>query len=301
MTGAERLTLVTGAGGQLGRALAPLMSRAVLLTRRDLDVTDRRAVTATLDRYRPGLVVHAAAWTGVDAAVRDPEGARRVNVGGTQAVAAAAARVGALLVYPSTDYVFAGTRRRPLLEEDPTGPLSVYGQTKLEGEEAARGCERHLIVRTSWVFGQGGNFVLAILAAAGRRAKIDVVFDQVGLPTYAADLAEGVLGLVDRGATGTFHLAGGGDPCSWAELAEAALEAGHAAGVVAHRPIIRRVSSGEHAAAAPGPAAPRPRYSVLDCSKAAALGVRLRPWRAALNQYVATLGISPASLIEMTR
>lgn len=301
MTGAERPTLVTGAGGQLGQALARLMPRAVLLTRQDLDVTDRQAVVAALNRYRPGVVVHAAAWTRVDAAVRDPDGARRVNVGGTQAMAAAAARVGALLVYPSTDYVFAGTRRRPLLEEDPTGPLSVYGQTKLEGEEAARGCERHLIIRTSWVFGEGRNFVLAILAAADRRAEIDVVFDQFGLPTHATDLAEGVLGLVDRGATGTFHLAGGGDPCSWAELAEAALEAGHAAGAIAHRPLIRRVSSGEHAAAAPEPVAPRPMYSVLDCSKAAALGVRLRPWGAALKQYVATLRNSSALLIEMTR
>jgi dTDP-4-dehydrorhamnose reductase len=272
--------LVTGAGGQLGRALARLEPGAVLLDRSALDVLDPSAVAATIGRHRPAVVVHAAAWTRVDDAEADPEGAHRVNVGGTRSVAEAAAEVGALLVYVSTDYVFSGDRAEPYRERDPTGPRSVYGRTKLAGEAEAAAFGRHLVVRTSWVFGEGHNFVRSILRAAATRDELAVVDDQRGLPTYASDLAGGIRGLVDAGAEGLFHLAGGGEPGSWADLAEVALAA---AGSPVH---VRRVSTADYFAGRSTPVAPRPASSVLDCAKAAALGVALRPWQDAVAEYV---------------
>lgn len=272
--------LVTGAGGQLGRALARLEPGAVLLDRSSLDVLDPSAVADAIDRSRPGVVVHAAAWTRVDDAEADPEAAHRTNVDGTRLVADAAARAGALLVYVSTDYVFSGDRAEAYREADPTGPRSVYGRTKLAGEAEAAGFGRHLVVRTSWVFGEGHNFVRSILRVASTREEVAVVDDQRGLPTYALDLAGGLLGLVDAGGEGLFHLAGGGEPGSWADLAEAALAA---AGSPAR---VRRVSTAEYFAGRSGPVAPRPASSVLDCTKAAARGVALRPWRAAVTEYV---------------
>jgi dTDP-4-dehydrorhamnose reductase len=284
--------LVTGAGGQLGRALGGLEPGAVLLDRSRLDVCDPAAVAETIGRSRPAVVIHAAAWTKVDDAESDPDGAHRTNVDGTRSVAEAAARAGALLVYVSTDYVFPGDRAgrvgrpdhpvRPAgyRETDATGPRSVYGRTKLAGEAEAAAAGPHLVVRTSWVFGEGHNFVRSILRAAATRDEVAVVDDQRGLPTYAADLAGGILRLVEGGAEGLFHLAGGGEAGSWADLAEAALTA---AGSPAR---VRRISTAEYLEGRTGPVAPRPACSVLDCRKAAARGVVLRSWRAAVAEYV---------------
>lgn len=273
--------LVTGAGGQLGRALGRLEPGAVLLDRGRLDILDRAAVVQAIVRRRPAVVVHAAAWTKVDDAESDPEGARRVNVDGTRSVAEAAARAGALLVYVSTDYVFPGDKRDGYRETDATGPRSVYGRTKLAGEAEAAAFGRHLVVRTSWAFGEGHNFIRSILEAAATRDELAVVDDQRGLPTYAADLAEGLLALAETGAEGLFHLAGGGGPGSWADVAEVALSEARSA------TVVRRISTAEYLEGRAGPVAPRPTSSVLDCTKAAALGVALRPWREAVAAYVA--------------
>jgi dTDP-4-dehydrorhamnose reductase len=270
--------------------MARLRPDAILLSRSDLDVTDAGAVAGTIARYRPSLIVHGAAWTVVDGAEADPDGAWAVNVGGTEAVARAAAAAGALLVYPSTDYVFAGDTLRPYREHDPLKPRTVYGRTKVEAENAARTSPRHLIVRTSWLFGDGTNFVKAILGRArGRAASIDVVADQTGLPTSAVDLAEGMLALAEGGFTRTFHLAGGGSPCSWADFAEAVLAAAHGRGMIERIPLVRRITTDEWRSLRTGPVAERPRYSVLDCSRAEAAGVRLRPWPEALEEYMTEL------------
>ena len=281
--------LVTGAGGQLGRAVADLRPDAILLTRQDLDVTDGGTVARVVAAFAPAVVLHAAAWTGVDDAEATPDRAWAVNVGGTEAVSRAAAAVGALLVYPSTDYVFSGDATRPYREDDAAKPRSVYGRTKLEGESAAATCPRHLIVRTSWVFGQGANFVSAILRRVASRPDepIEVVADQVGVPTYARDIAGGILALAEGGYARTFHLRGGGEPCSWADLAEAALDAGVRHGVLSARPEVMRITTAQRLASRTGPVAERPRYSVLDCSRAESAGVRLRPWREALDEFVA--------------
>ena len=280
--------LVTGAGGQLGRAVAEVRPDAVLLTREDLDVTKGSAVAEAVSAHAPAIVIHAAAWTAVDLAEAEPDRAWAVNVGGTEAVARAAAGVGALLVYPSTDYVFSGDATRPYREDDAAKPRSAYGRTKLAGEGAAAACPRHLIVRTSWVFGQGTNFVSAILQRAASRPEepIEVVADQIGVPTHATDLAGGILSLAEGGYTRTFHVRGGGEPCSWADLAEAALDAAVRGGALPGRPEVTGISTERWAGGRTGPVAKRPRYSVLDCSRAESAGVRLRPWRQALDEYV---------------
>lgn len=285
MTRARRF-LITGADGQLGRALVDLLPTAepacdvVAFDRRSLDITDRHMVADLLARYRPDVVLHAAAYTKVDLAEVHRQDAWAVNGAGTANVAGAAAAVGATMVYPSTDYVFSGSGPIAYAENCPTAPLSVYGRSKLAGERAVTAQPGGLVVRTSWVYGDGHNFVRTIVGAAARYGEVSVVDDQIGRPTSAWDLAGGLLGLVRAGATGVFHLAGGGPPCTWADLAAEAIGA---AGI---RAAVRRISTEDFLARDAGPVAPRPVRSILDCSKAAAVGVRLRPWRVAVADHV---------------
>ena len=254
-----------------------------MLDRSSLDITDPAGIDRVLEEVRPRVVINAAAYTRVDAAEAEADLARRINVGAVSELARAANRLGALLVQFSTDYVFSGDKQGRYVEEDKPGPRSVYGQTKLESEDAARVASEHLIVRTSWVFGDGTNFVRAIVAAARKRPELSVVDDQRGLPTYAPDLAEAVDSLIAGGARGLFHVAGGGDPGSWAEVAEKAV------GVAGLEARIRRVTTEQYYSGKPGPVAPRPANSALDCSKARELGINMRPWREAVEAYVKEL------------
>jgi dTDP-4-dehydrorhamnose reductase len=275
---------VTGAGGQLGRALATLVPEGLHLGKSDLDITHRAAVLDAVLRHRPEVIINTAAYTKVDAAEADPEAAFAVNAEAVNTLAEAASKSGSLLVQLSTDYVFRGDKPDPYREDDETGPLSIYGKSKLEGERAASGAERHLIVRSSWVFGEGHNFIRSILNAAASRGELAVVDDQRGLPTYTRDLGQGLLELVKAGAHGIYHLASAGEAATWADLAELALEA-------ARLPTkVRRVTTAQYYAERPGPVAPRPANSVLDCSKAASLGVRLRRWPEAVLSYVKGIG-----------
>lgn len=274
--------LVTGGNGQLGRAFSSSLTDADVLDRASLDIADRDSVLRTIEELKPSIVINAAAYTKVDAAEQDEGNAHRINVEGPRFLAEAVAATGALLVHVSTDYVFPGESPRPYLEDDQTAPKSVYGRTKLEGEAEAAAVES-LIVRTSWVFGDGPNFIRAIIGAAQKHDELSVVDDQVGLPTYAVDLAAGIIGLIDAGARGTYHLAGGGEPGTWAELAELALS------TKASPTRIKHVSTADYFAGKPGPIAERPSFSVLDCTKAATLGVKLRPWRQSVVEYVNTI------------
>lgn len=290
MGGHPRL-VVTGAGGQLGRALAALLGpegaafpEVTFLDPPGFDLAAGEAVHRQILDLAPAVILHGGAYTAVDAAEADPDMAFAVNAGGTEQIARAAAELGALLVYVSTDYVFSGDGTAPYPEEAPTAPLSVYGASKLAGEEAAAGAPRRLVVRTSWVFGEGKNFVRAILGAAAAKPgrELTVVDDQVGRPTYAPDLAAGLLALAsgfEDAAAGTYHLQGGGEPGSWADVAEVAIAA---AGLDA---TVRRVTTAAYNLGRPGPIATRPAYSVLDCTKAANHGVVLRPWREAVTEY----------------
>lgn len=260
----------------MGRALHGLLPGADVRSHAELDVTDAAAVEAAVTGA--AVVVHAAAMTAVDACEASPEAAAAVNDRGTKAVAEAAHAAGARVVYLSTDYVFAGDAA-PYAEDDATGPLNVYGRTKLAGERHLDP-ERDLVVRTSWVFGDGRNFVRTVLAAAVE-AKPRVVDDQVGRPTAATMVARALVELLDRpDVTGSLHVAGDGPPCSWADLADAALAG-------AGRDVrVERVDSATYAAGAGRVIAPRPADSTLQLTRARGLGLPLEDWRASVESYV---------------
>lgn len=266
--------LITGANGQLGvelrAALAPL-GEVVGRDLPELDVARPDAVDQ-LAALAPAWVVHAAALTDVDGCERDPGGAMAVNAQGTRHVAAACARIGAGLLYVSTDFVFDGRQRTPYAEEDPPAPLSAYGRSKLAGEAAARAVPRWTIVRTAWLYGaHGKNFVKAILAKATAGERLRVVHDQVGSPTYAADLAAAIARLLRDGRTGCYHVTNGG-ACSWHAFA---VEILRQAGVAAP---VEPITTAEL-----GRPAPRPAYSVLAHGAWARAGYpSLRPWPDAL-------------------
>ena len=205
--------LVTGAGGQLGRALGPALAdrEVVALGHAALDITDLAAVRAAVAAHRPQAIVNAAAYNLVDEAESEPQAAQRVNADGPRSLAVAAAEAGAAILHVSTDYVFDGEAGRPYDEHDATNPLSAYGRSKLAGEMAVREANpRHFVVRTAWVFApEGRNFPNSIrrLAAQG---PVRVVDDQTGSPTYAPHLAQGLARLLPSGAYGTYHMAGAG-------------------------------------------------------------------------------------------
>jgi dTDP-4-dehydrorhamnose reductase len=281
--------VIAGSRGQLGRALverlenAPGCEIAAAGDLPELDVADPAALERLFHALAPPLVVvNAAAFTQVDRCEREPAAAWRVNAEAPGRLAELCAARGFTLVHVSTDYVFAGDGRRPYREDDAPAPRSEYGRGKLEGERRVLArCASALVVRTSWVFGRGRNFIAAILAQAEERRRkgdatpLRVVDDQRGRPTYAVDLAAGLLGLVEAGARGLYHLANRGE-ATWWELARASLdEAGF--GDLA----IDRIRTQDLRLPAP-----RPAYSVLDCSKAEGLGVDLRGWREALLAYL---------------
>lgn len=277
---------VTGARGQLGTALVRhLEARGEPLRAfgHELDVADEAALGAALDAGpAPDVLVNAAAFTKVDRCEVEPEQAERINARAPGLLARLARERGAGLVHVSTDYVFDGRLRRPYREDDPPAPLGVYGRTKLAGERAVReAMPQALVVRTSWVFGRGRNFVAAVLekgrAAASGGEALRVVDDQWGRPTSAWDLAAGLVALVEREATGLYHLANRGE-ATWWDLARAALD--HAG--------LRDVPVERISTASLELAAPRPAWSVLDLEKARGLGVALPPWREALAAHLSS-------------
>jgi len=281
--------LIAGAGGGLGRAFAARMEgpfEVVALGRRALDVTRRNDVFARVQEIRPDIVVDAAGYTDVDRCEFEKWQAYLVNRDGADHLARAAASVGALMVYPSSDLVFDGQRLLPYREEDPPNPLSVYGDTKLAGELAVmNAAPRHLIVRSGWLFGPFGRSYLDELM--DWRETEEIVFgyeDQRSQPTFQLDLVAAVVDLIQKGQTGLFHAASDGEATQF-QFAQKAYEI---LGVksVEVRPI-RRGGSERRAAL-------RPRNSALDCKKIEALGIRMRPWQAALREHLAAPGRPPA-------
>ncbi len=275
--------VVTGAGGQVGRALQPLLPEASFLTHDALDVADDAEVASALADAR--IVVHLAAMTNVDGCESDPERARAINARGTRHVAAAARKSGARVIYISTDYVFDGLKDEEYEVDDEPNPINEYGRGKREGEKSVASDPGNLIVRTSSVFGNGKNFVRTIIAAARAGRDLRVVDDQISRPTAADDVARAIAHLMNGSAHGVVHVAGAGPPCSWAELAERALRA---AGLDAP---VARVDSASYAAAAGRVIAPRPSHSVLSLAAARDLGVPLADWRESLGSYVEESGL----------
>jgi dTDP-4-dehydrorhamnose reductase len=271
--------MVFGAGGMLGRDVIRAAEAAghdvVAMPREDADVTDAASVAGAVGGARPGAVVNCAAWTDVDGAENHEREALAVNADGARNVAAAAAEADAAVVYPSTDYVFDGEKPEPYLESDAVRPLSAYGRTKLAGERAtAEANPRHQIVRTQWLFGvAGNNFVETMLRLGSERDELTVVDDQVGCPTYTADLAAALVGLAAGGAVGIRHVAGGGE-CSWREFAE---------GIFERAGTDCRVLPGTTAEL--GRPAPRPAHGVLRSEHEDT--PTLPDWREGLDRYLA--------------
>jgi len=282
--------VVTGCRGQLGHALCHQLEadpRAEVVAAVDLpevDVSVPEAVEDLLSSLgsAPGVLANAAAFTHVDRCEREPEAAWRANAAAPGLLAQACARRGCRLVHVSTDYVFSGEADCPYREEDRPEPRSEYGRSKLEGESRVLATSAsNLVVRTSWVFGRGRNFLAAILAQAQARrdgqasGPLRVVDDQRGKPTWAVDLAAGIRRLVDRSASGLYHVAGSG-VATWWEVARLCLDEAGFSDLE-----VERIRTAELDLPAP-----RPARSVLDCSKAEALGVQMRDWRVSVPAYL---------------
>jgi dTDP-4-dehydrorhamnose reductase len=252
------------------------------LARDDLDITNAAAVEEAVVSEQPEAIVNCAAWTDVDGAESDLDGATAVNGAGAANVAAAADRIGSKVVFPSTDYVFDGTKEQPYLESDEVNPLSGYGKSKLAGEvETASHNPRHFIVRASWLFGVNGkNFVATMLDLGRTLDEVVVVKDQIGCPTYTGHLAEGLVRLVEWGDYGVYHMAGAGE-CSWYEFA---IEIFRQAGIE-----CRVLSTTTDMLGRP---APRPAYSVLATERETA--IHLPDWQEGLAAFLAERTGAPA-------
>lgn len=278
------LVLVTGVSGQLGydvvKELTAKGHEAVGVDRAQLDITDEAAVSSYVQNLKPEAIIHCAAYTNVDAAESDKEGAYKVNALGTKYLAEAAKFVDAKMVYVSTDYVFDGNGKEPYEVDHPTSPLGVYGETKLDGEIILQDTlEKYFIVRTAWVYGiNGNNFVKTMLKLAQDRNELGVVYDQVGSPTYTVDLAKFLVVLVVSNKYGIYHASNEG-VCSWHEFA---VEIFKQAGLDIK---VNPLTSEEF----PRPAA-RPKYSVLSKKKIVDQGFTpMRDWKEALKDYLKEL------------
>lgn len=221
--------LVTGVSGQLGYDVERELERRGIehlgTSSRELDITDRAAVEHLMQSYRPDAVIHCAAYTKVDLAEDEPERCWAVNADGTRNLAATCREIGAKMLYISTDYVFPGTGEQFRRTDDPVSPVNTYGRSKLAGELAVQSLlEKYFIVRISWVFGKNGNnFVKTMLRLAETKAELSVVCDQIGSPTYTADLAPLLCDMVQTERYGVYHATNEGT-CAWSEFAEAIFE-----------------------------------------------------------------------------
>lgn len=276
--------LVTGVNGQLGYDVCKELTRRGIEHRGvdlvDFDITDDSAVAAYLTAYSPSVVIHCSAWTAVDAAEEQKEKVATVNVDGPRNIAAICRELDAKMVYISTDYVFPGTGDCFYEVDDKTGPLGVYGATKLGGELAVKDLlEKYFIVRVSWVFGKNGNnFVKTMLRLAESHDEVSVVCDQIGSPTYTADLAPLLCDMIATEKYGTYH-ATNEEICSWAEFAREIFRLSEKS------TIVRPISTGEYPTTAARPLNSRLSKAALDCH-----GFRHLPdWHNALKRYLQEL------------
>lgn len=293
--------LVTGANGMLGQDLCPILEDVgafVIETDVDtLDLTQAEIVEQVVTDIHPDMVVHCAAYTAVDKAEEEPEKAELINVKGTENISKICGKLDIPIVYISTDYVFDGTKTTPYTSEDATNPQSVYGRTKLGGEEMVKKyCEKYYIARTSWLYGHHGkNFVETMLSLAEKGGEIKVVDDQIGCPTWTVELANGILKLLSK-PYGTYHVCGSGST-SWYGFAKEIFEQagysicskGHSEQEILRAEALRMTECEESQKSVqlisctteefPRPAK-RPAYSVMDNQNIC------RNWQAALHDYL---------------
>lgn len=278
---------VLGAAGQLGRDLCPRLARfgeVIPLSRADIDLVQHDRIVRAVAALKPDVFINCAAYNLVDKAETEPEAARAVNARGVECLASACAESGARLVHFSTDYVFGAHPGRvtPYAEADSTGPVSAYGLSKMLGEHTAVGASvNNLVIRTCGLYGvwgsggKGGNFVETMLRLAAQGKPLKVVNDQRGTPSYTADVADATVQLLERGASGLFHVVNSGD-CTWYEFAA---EIFRQSGVTAD---LTPITSAEF-----GAPAKRPAYSVLSTVKLASVtGTSPRHWKDALAAYL---------------
>ncbi|WP_314590266.1 dTDP-4-dehydrorhamnose reductase [Paenibacillus terrigena] len=273
--------LVTGANGQLGKDVVRIFTEkghdVLACSRNELDITDQRQCESVIHTYQPHAIIHCAAYTAVDAAETDEDGAYLVNAAGSRNIAVAAEKVGAKVCYISTDYVFDGNSPTAYREYDNTDPQTVYGKSKRAGEHHVQTLSsKYYIVRTSWVYGaHGNNFVKTMLKLGAEKSSLQVVHDQVGSPTYTVDLAHFLEELVQTEYYGIYH-ASNTESCSWYEFAQAIFEE---AGLKAE---LLPCTTDQF----PRPA-PRPCNSVMEHLSIRTNGLRdLRPWRDALKEFI---------------
>ena len=294
MSGNHLRLAVTGLTGQVVSALiarAPRDVEIIALGRPQLELSKRDAVLTSLRHAPCDAIINAAAYTQVDKAESETELAMRINGDGAGNVAQAAAELGVPLLHLSTDYVFDGSLDRPYQEDDQTNPTSVYGRSKLAGEDPIRALHpRHVILRTAWVYSPyGANFVKTMLRLGADRDEVSVVCDQLGNPTSALDIADALIGIAKRlsrdnseALCGTFHMSGQGE-ASWADMAQAIFDTSQAQG---RKPVkVRRITTQDY----PTPAK-RPANSRLDNRKLeSSYGIKLPYWRSSLTQCVEQL------------
>ncbi|MDH2881571.1 dTDP-4-dehydrorhamnose reductase [Bacillus cytotoxicus] len=273
--------LVTGAKGQLGQDILRLLENSPWevfgFGREELDITDKEQVNNRVFTIQPNIIIHTAAYTQVDQAESDEQTAFKVNGEGTKYMAQAAEKIGAKFCYISTDYVFDGTKNEPYKIDDQTNPQTVYGKSKLAGEQyTQKYCSKYFIVRTSWVFGlYGNNFVKTMLHLATDKEKLGVVHDQIGAPTYTNDLARFIVELVQSNKYGVYHASNSG-VCSWYEFAKEIFKQANI------NITVNPLSTEEF----PRPAT-RPKYSVLDKGMIQQNGFNEFPhWKEALGDFL---------------
>lgn len=272
--------LITGANGQLGRALGKIFPNARKTDSAELDITDAEAVK-NFNWQNIKAIINAAAYTNVDGAETEgKELAWAVNDKAVSNLAEVAKQNDALLVHVSTEYVFDGNKKEPYTEDDDPSPLGIYAKAKAAGDNQAAKAPKHYIIRSSWVVGDGKNFVRTMLGLGLKGVAPSVVNDQIGRPTFADELAKAIKFLIDKQAPfGTYNVTNEGEPVSWAEFTRAIFkEAGYDLQVT-------DTTSEKYFADKPN-AAPRPSNSVLDLSKIEALGFRPRDWRENLREYI---------------
>lgn len=272
--------LVTGSDGLVGTNILPALGHefdVIACVESQWDITNEAQGDEILRKTKPDVLLNLAAMTDVDGCEDRSETAFRVNADGAGVLAGICARVGARMVQLSTDYVFDGTKASPYTEDDAPNPLSVYGASKRKGEERVMASlPSAVIVRTEWIYGNGGeNFITKVVRAARERGRVDVVDDQTGSPTFAKDLARPLIEIIRTNAGGIYHVTNAGS-CTWYRFA------GHIFSLLGMDVACNPVTSG-----AIRRKARRPAYSVLDCTKLTSLtGIGMRSWQEALEEYL---------------
>ncbi len=272
--------LITGSNGMLGHDLIDVLKNnheLILTTSKTLDITDKDNVIDFICENRPDVVINSAAYTDVDGCETNQEMAYEVNGEGVKNLAIGCSKIDCALVHISTDYVFNGENTRPWVENDEIGPISVYGKSKLKGEEAIlENLDKFFIIRTAWLYGiNGRNFPKTMLELAQNHSEITVVYDEVGSPTYTPDLANAISQLIDTDYYGIYHITNSGS-CSWCEFASYIFE------ITGTDVKVIPVTASEFARPAP-----RPHYSVLENKNWISKGFKpLRSYKDAIKEYV---------------